>query len=128
MGKKKKKSKKKNKNEINLELNYENKILNNLNKLYEIGIILYKKSNFNSRSFDITKIKTFPPEKCGYFQRIFSIKNNLLQIKDIKSNIIESKINVNDLIKIMLNQKLKKKKSKKKNKKKTFVIHFIKSK
>ena len=30
----------------------------------------------------------------------------MLQIKDIKSNIIESKINVNDLIKIMLNPKL----------------------
>ena len=103
------KSNKKMKYGINLDLNYENKILNNVNKLYEIGIILYKKSNFNSRSFDITKIKTFPPEKCGYFQRIFSIKNNLLQIKDIKSNIIESKINVNDLIKIMLNPKLKKK-------------------
>jgi hypothetical protein len=36
------------------------------------------------------------------------MKNNLLQIKDIKSNIIESTINVNDLIKIMLNPKLKK--------------------
>ena len=94
---------------INLDLNYENKILNNVNKLYEIGIILYKKSNFNCRSFDIKNIKTFPPEKCGYFQRIFSMKNNLLQIKDIKSNIIESKIKVNDLIKIMLNPKLKKK-------------------
>ena len=103
------KTNKKMKYGINLDLNYENKILNNVNKLYEVGIILYKKSNFNSRSFDITKIKTFPPEKCGYFQRIFSIKNNLLQIKDIKSNIIESKINVNDLIKIMLNPKLKKK-------------------
>jgi len=94
---------------IDLDINYENKILNNVNKLYEIGIILYKKSNFNCRSFDIKNIKTFPPEKCGYFQRIFSMKNNLLQIKDIKSNIIESKINVNDLRKIMLNPKLKKK-------------------
>ncbi len=103
------KSNKKTKYGIDLDINYENKILNNVNKLYEVGIILYKKSNFNSRSFDIKNIKTFPPEKCGYFQRIFSIKNNLLQIKDIKSNIIESKIKVNDLIKIMLNPKLKKK-------------------
>ena len=103
------KSNKKTKYGIDLDINYENKILNNVNKLYEVGIILYKKSNFNSRSFDIKNIKTFPPEKCGYFQRIFSVKNNLLQIKDIKSNIIESKIKVNDLIKIMLNPKLKKK-------------------
>ena len=103
------KSNKKTKYGIDSDINYENKILNNVNKLYEVGIILYKKSNFNSRSFDIKNIKTFPPEKCGYFQRIFSVKNNLLQIKDIKSNIIESKIKVNDLIKIMLNPKLKKK-------------------
>ena len=69
------------------------------------GIILYKKVNNNSRNFDFKNSKNFPPEKCGYIKRIFLYysKNNLLIIKDIRLNAIETKINIENIKNIMLN-------------------------
>jgi hypothetical protein len=69
------------------------------------GIILYKKVNNNARNFDFKNSKNFPPEKCGYIKRIFLYfsKNNLLIIKDIRLNAIETKINIENIKNIMLN-------------------------
>ena len=69
------------------------------------GIILYKKVNKNARNFDFKNSKNFPPEKCGYIKRIFLYysKNNLLIIKDMRLNAIETKINIENIKNIMLN-------------------------
>ena len=69
------------------------------------GIILYKKVNKNTRNFDFKNSKNFPPEKCGYIKRIFLYysKNNLLIIKDMRLNAIETKINIENIKNIMLN-------------------------
>ena len=69
------------------------------------GIILYKKVNNNARNFDFKNSKNFPPEKCGYIKRIFLYysKNNLLIIKDMRLNAIETKINIENIKNIMLN-------------------------
>ena len=91
-----------------------NPILNNLNKvspqkkihnMETKGIILYKKVNNNSRSFDYKNSKNFPPEKCGYLKRLFLYysKDNTLIIKDMRLNAIEYKIKIENIKNIMLN-------------------------
>ena len=91
-----------------------NPILNNLNKvstqkkihnMETKGIILYKKVNNNSRSFDYKNSKLFPPEKCGYLKRLFLYysKDNTLIIKDMRLNSIEYKIKIENIKNIMLN-------------------------
>ena len=91
-----------------------NPILNNLNKvstqkkihnMETKGIILYKKVNNNSRSFDYKNSKIFPPEKCGYLKRLFLYysKDNSLIIKDMRLNSIEYKIQIENIKFIMLN-------------------------
>jgi hypothetical protein len=69
------------------------------------GIILYKKVNNNSRSFDYKNSKLFPPEKCGYLKRLFLYysKDNTLIIKDMRLNSIEYKIKIENIKNIMLN-------------------------
>ena len=97
-----------------------NPILNNLNKvstqkkihnMETKGIILYKKVNNNSRSFDYKNSKNFPPEKCGYLKRLFLYysKDNTLIIKDMRLNSIEYKIKIENINNIILNKNKKNK-------------------
>lgn len=77
------------------------------------GINIYKRYNNISISklkhFDPANVATIPPESCGYSIRNFKINQTeeVIEIKNLKTKIIEQKVNINTLKSIVLTSSAK---------------------
>ena len=74
------------------------------------GITLFKRlSNSSNKNFILKSAKENPPENCGYALRIFNLnlEEEVLEIRNMKKH-IETKIDLRDIKRIVLNSESKK--------------------